>query len=61
MKKIKQFFSGIKKEMIRVRWPKKKEMLKYSFAVIASIVVFALFFTISDVVIALIRNWMEGL
>ena len=28
MQKIKKFFAGVKKEMGRVRWPKKKDGLK---------------------------------
>ena len=44
MQKIKKFFAGVKKEMSRVRWPKKKDMIKYSVAVLACIIVFAAFF-----------------
>ena len=52
MQKIKKFFAGVKKEMSRVRWPKKKDMIKYSVAVLACIIVFAAFFVASDFIIA---------
>lgn len=59
MKKIAGFIAGVKKEMARVRWPKKKEMVKYSVAVLLCIVVFAVFFVASDVIIAAIRTFAE--
>ncbi len=59
MKKIGKFFAGVKKEMSRVRWPKKKDMVKYSLAILACIIVFAVFFVASDVIIAGIRTFVE--
>ncbi len=59
MKKIMSFFAGVKKEMGRVRWPKKKDMVKYSAAILVCIIVFAIFFVASDVIIAAIRTFME--
>lgn len=44
MKKIIKFFKGVKKEISRVRWPNKKEMVKYSIATLVFILFFALFF-----------------
>lgn len=61
MQKIKTFFAGVKKEMSRVRWPKKKDMLKYSVAVLACALILALFFVFSDLIIAAIRTFVEGL
>lgn len=61
MQKIKKFFAGVKKEMSRVRWPGKKDMIKYSVAVLVCIVFFAIFFVLSDVIIAAVRTFMEGL
>ena len=52
MKKLNKFFYGIKKEMGKVRWPNKKEMLTYSIATIAFVIFFAIFFTVADFVIA---------
>ncbi|MEG2311125.1 MAG: preprotein translocase subunit SecE [Bacilli bacterium] len=46
------FFTGVKKEMKKVRWPIKKEMIKYSIATLIFIIFFALFFTLGDLIIA---------
>ena len=61
MQKIKMFFAGVKKEMGRVRWPKKKEMIKYSMAVLLCAIILAIFFVFSDLIIAGIRTLVEGL
>ena len=53
-------FSGIHSEFKKVRWPKKKEMFKYSVAVLVCIIIFALFFMLSDVIIAAVRTLLEG-
>ena len=55
MKKIINFFKDVKKEMKKVRWPNKKEMITYSTATIAFILIFALFFAATDLVIAGIK------
>lgn len=52
MKSIARFFANVKKEMKKVRWPKKKEMVKFSIATIAIICFFMLFFTLSDGIIS---------
>ena len=56
MKKIKNFFKDVKKEISKVKWPTKKDMFKYSLTVILFIVFFALFFSAIDVVVALIKS-----
>lgn len=56
MKKIKNFFKDVKKEVSKVKWPTKKDMFKYSLIVILFIVFFALFFSAIDVVVALIKS-----
>lgn len=61
MEKIKKFFAGVKKEMERVRWPQKKDMVKYSVAVLACIIFFSAFFVASDFIIAGARTLAEGL
>ena len=48
MKKIARFFASVKKEMAKVRWPKKKEMIKFSIATICIVCFFMAFFAISD-------------
>ena len=59
MNKIASFFAGVRKEMERVRWPKKEEMIKYSVALLVCIIVLALFFVASDFIIAFIRTFAE--
>ncbi|MFA5602540.1 MAG: preprotein translocase subunit SecE [Bacilli bacterium] len=59
MGKVKLFLSGVKKEVGRVRWPSKENMLKFSIATVISIVFFALFFYVIDIVIALIKTWLN--
>ncbi len=54
MKKIIKFFKGVKKEISRVRWPNKKEMIKYSVATITFILFFAVFFYAFDAIVAVL-------
>ena len=53
--KKESFFKGVRKEMKNVRWPLKKEMVKYSIATLSFIVFFALFFAACDFIIAGIK------
>ena len=55
MKRIARFFVNEKKELKRVRWPKKKDMIVYSTATVASLVFFMVFFTIIDTVLGLLK------
>ena len=48
MKKIARFFVAVKKEMKKVRWPKKKEMIKFSTATILIICFFMAFFSCAN-------------
>ena len=48
MKKLARFFVSVKKEMKKVRWPKKSEMIKLSVAAVAVIAFFMLFFSCAD-------------
>lgn len=52
MKRLARFFANVKKEMKKVRWPGKKEMIKFSVATILIIVFFMLFFTVIDIVVS---------
>ena len=54
MKSIARFFVNVKKEMNKVRWPHKKEMVKFSIATIVIVCFFMLFFSASDAVISMI-------
>ena len=50
--KKEMFFTGVKKELGKVRWPLKKEMIKYSIATLSFIIFFGIFFTLGDLIIA---------
>lgn len=55
MKKIGLFLASVKQEMKKVRWPNKKEMLKYSAATLMFVIFFAAFFSATDFVITSIK------
>jgi len=52
MKKLARFFISVKGELKKVRWPNKKEMITYSSATLVFILVFALFFSLTDFILA---------
>lgn len=55
MKKLARFLVGVKKEMTKVRWPEKKELIKYSIATISVVAVFSIFFGILDFILSGIK------
>lgn len=55
MKKIRDFFNGVKKEMSKVHWPTRKELTKYSIATLAFILLYSLYFFLSDALIAVFK------
>jgi preprotein translocase subunit SecE len=57
MKKIARFLVSVKKEMKKVKWPTKKDMVTYSTASLSIIIVIALYFTVIDLVI----SFLEGI
>ncbi|MDD2181474.1 MAG: preprotein translocase subunit SecE [Bacilli bacterium] len=59
MKKIFEFLKEVKKEMKKVRWPNKKEMVTYSVATISFIVLFAFFFSLTDIVLAALKTLVK--
>lgn len=56
MKKIKKFFSEVKKELGKVKWPNRKDMVKYSIATISFVIFFAVFFYLIDLSVAFIKS-----
>ncbi len=56
MKKIKKFLSEVKKELGKVKWPSRKDMVKYSIATICFVVFFAGFFYLIDLTVAVIKS-----
>ena len=56
MKKIFDYFKGIKKEISRIKWTNEKDLLKYSVASIVFVIFFGLFFYAIDFVVAILRS-----
>lgn len=54
--KKKGFLGEVRSEMAKVKWPSKKDMIKYSIATIVFVVFFALFFYAIDLIIALLKE-----
>lgn len=49
------FFHEVRKEISKVKWPSKKEMVKYSIATIVFIIFFAIFFYLIELILALLK------
>lgn len=56
MKKIRKFFSEVKKELGKVKWPSRKDMIKYSISTITFVIFFAVFFYLIDLAVAFIKT-----
>ena len=50
------FFHEVRNEMSKVKWPSRKDMVKYSIATIVFVVFFALFFYAIDLLLALLKE-----
>ncbi len=57
-KRIKNFFHEVRKELKKVTWPSKKNMIKYSIATIVFVVFFSLFFYLIEIILAAIKAWV---
>lgn len=56
IKKIKNFFGEVRKEFSKVKWPSKKDMVKYSIATIVFVIFFALFFYAIMALMSLVQS-----
>lgn len=56
MKALARFLVGVKSEMSKIRWPEKKELIKYSIATVAVVFVFSIFFGLLDIVLSGIKT-----
>ena len=56
MKKIVDYFKGVKKEISRIKWTSKKDLLKYSVSTIVFMLFFGVFFYAIDILVALLRS-----
>ena len=51
-----EYFKGVKKEISRIKWASKKELLKYSVSTILFMIFFGVFFYAIDLLVALLRS-----
>jgi len=51
-----KFFKEVRSEVSKVKWPSKKDMVKYSLATIIFVVFFAVFFYGIDAILALLKE-----
>ncbi len=56
MKRVTRFLVNVKKEMKKVRWPKRQDLIKYATATISFIIIFMVFFAGIDAIISLIMK-----
>ena len=56
MKKLVEYFKGIKKEISRIKWTNKKDLLKYSVSTVVFMLFFGVFFYAIDMLVALLRS-----
>ncbi len=54
--KKESFFEGVRTEMSKVKWPTKKEVLKYTIATLVFMIVLVLFFVLLTLLMSLIRE-----
>ncbi len=51
-----EYFKGVKKEISRIRWTSKKELVKYSLSTILFMLFFGVFFYAIDLLVAFLRS-----
>ena len=51
-----EYFKGVKKEVSRIKWTSKKDLLKYSISTIVFMLFFGVFFYAIDLLVALLRS-----
>ena len=56
MKKVVDYFKGVKKEISRIKWTNKKDLVKYSISTILFVLFFGVFFYAIDLLVAVLRS-----
>ena len=54
--KIAKYFKGVAKEVKRIRWTNKKDLLKYSIATVVFVLFFGVYFYAIDWITLLVRS-----
>lgn len=60
VKKTNRFFVDVTRELKRVSWPTKKELIRYTGVVVATVIFIALFFTIVDLGVSELVRFILG-
>lgn len=55
-KRIGGYFSGVAKEIKRIRWTNKRDLVKYSVATVVFVLFFGLYFYVIDWIVLLVRS-----
>ena len=61
MKKLKNFFKGVKKEGKTVRWPSGKTLVNYSVITVVMLIFFGLFFELLKFIFSLLGKLILSL
>jgi preprotein translocase subunit SecE len=56
-----QYVREVRDEMRKVAWPKWPEVRRYSIVVLVTIIILTAFIGLSDLVFALITDWLYGI
>lgn len=57
-KGILKFFHNVGSEVSKVKWPSKKDMVKYSVATISFVLFFGIYFSLINLIVAAIKMWV---
>ena len=55
-KRVSKYFKGVFKEIKRIRWTDRKDLLKYSICTLAFVLFFGIYFYAIDWIVLLIRS-----
>ena len=54
--KKESYFEGVKNELSKVKWPTKKEVLKYTIATLVFIIILVVFFVLLSLLMSVIKG-----
>ena len=52
------FVHNVMSEVSKVKWPTKKEMIKYSIATISFVLFFGIYFSVINLIVAAVKMWV---
>lgn len=55
-KRIGKYFKGVGKELKRIRWTERKDLMKYTFCTLVFVVFFGVYFYAIDWIVLLVRS-----